>query len=192
LLAEDAGYFLYAGMLSIARAVWKPVMPTSHSSRESYSFHWVALVFFLILCLATAGLGAALTDLSVRDWYVGLEKPSWNPPNWVFGPVWTGLYIGMAIAAWLVWRRKGLADAWLPLLLFGLQLFLNAAWSALFFGMRSPGIALADILMLWIAILATIVAFRRVSNLSAALLVPYLAWVSFATALNWCIWRMNP
>jgi len=167
-------------------------MPTSHSSRESYSFHWVALVFFLILCLATAGLGAALTDLSVRDWYVGLEKPSWNPPNWVFGPVWTGLYIGMAIAAWLVWRRKGLADAWLPLLLFGLQLFLNAAWSALFFGMRSPGIALADILMLWIAILATIVAFRRVSNLSAALLVPYLAWVSFATALNWCIWRMNP
>lgn len=133
-----------------------------------------------------------MTDLSVRDWYVGLEKPSWNPPNWVFGPVWTGLYIGMAIAAWLVWRRKGLADAWLPLLLFGLQLFLNAAWSALFFGMRSPGIALADILMLWIAILATIVAFRRVSNLSAALLVPYLAWVSFATALNWCIWRMNP
>ena len=155
-------------------------------------FQWLVLALFLSICLATAGLGAAWTNLSVGDWYAAIRKPSWNPPNWVFGPVWTALYIGMAVAAWLVWRKNGLADAWLPLLLFGVQLFLNAVWSALFFGMRSPGIAFADIVLLWIAILATIVAFGRVSSLAATLLVPYLAWVSFATALNWSIWRMNP
>ena len=153
---------------------------------------WLVLALFVIICLGTAALGAAWTNLSVGDWYVTLAKPSWIPPKWVFGPVWTTLYIGMAIAAWLVWRNKGLGEAWLPLLLFGVQLFLNAAWSALFFGMRNPGIAFADIVLLWFAILATIVAFRRVSNLAATLLVPYLAWVSFATALNWSIWRMNP
>jgi tryptophan-rich sensory protein len=149
------------------------------------------LALFLVICLATAGLGAVWTNLSVGDWYAAMEKPSWTPPNWVFGPVWTALYVGMAVAAWLVWRKNGLADAWLPLLFFAVQLFLNAAWSALFFGMRNPGIAFADIVLLWIAILATIVAFGRVSNLAATLLVPYLTWVSFAMALNWSIWRLN-
>lgn len=153
---------------------------------------WLILALFLVICLATAGLGAAWTNLSVGDWYAAIKKPTWNPPNWLFGPVWTALYIGMAVAAWLVWRKNGLADAWLPLLLFGVQLFLNAAWSALFFGMRSPGIAFVDIVLLWFAILATIVTFGRVSSLAATLLVPYLAWVSFATVLNWSIWRMNP
>lgn len=153
---------------------------------------WLVLALFVMICLAIAGLGAAWTNLSVGDWYATLNKPSWNPPKWVFGPVWTTLYIMMAVAAWLVWRTKGLADARVPLLLFGAQLCLNAAWSALFFGRRNPGIAFADIVLLWIAILATIVAFGRVSNLAAILLVPYLSWVSFAAALNWSIWRMNP
>lgn len=167
-------------------------MSAGRSTREGSLSQWLVLALFLGICLATAGLGAASTSLSVGDWYAAIKKPSWNPPNWVFGPVWTALYIGMAVAAWLVWRKNGLADAWLPLRLFGVQLFLNAAWSALFFGMRNPGIALADIVLLWIAILATIVAFGRVSSLAATLLVPYLAWVSFATALNWSIWRLNP
>ena len=153
---------------------------------------WLVLALFLVICLATAGIGAAWTNLSVGDWYAAIKKPTWNPPNWLFGPVWTALYIGMAVAAWLVWRKNGLADAWLPLLLFGVQLFFNAVWSALFFGMRSPGIAFVDIVLLWFAILATIVTFGRVSSLAATLLVPYLAWVSFATVLNWSIWRMNP
>lgn len=149
------------------------------------------LVLFLAICLGTAGLGAAVTNLSVHDWYTTLEKPSWNPPNWLFGPVWTTLYIGMAIAAWLVWRKRGLAEGWLPLTLFGIQLTLNAIWSALFFGLRSPGAAFVEILLLWISILATIIAFTRYSTWAAALLVPYLTWVSFATALNWTLWRMN-
>lgn len=185
--------YVFAGMLrGIAHEVGKPAMSAGQSDREGFVSQWHVLALFVLICLGTAGLGAAWTNLSVGDWYATLNKPSWNPPKWVFGPVWTALYIGMAVAAWLVWRKNGLADAWLPLLLFGVQLFLNAAWSALFFGMRSPGIAFADIVLLWIAILATIIAFGRVSSLAATLLVPYLAWVSFATALNWSIWRMNP
>lgn len=185
--------YVFAGMLrGIAHNVGKPIMPTGPSTRESSFFQWVVLALFLILCLGTAGLGAAVTNLSVGTWFAALEKPPWNPPNWVFGPVWTTLYVGMAVAAWLVWRRRGFADVSLPLFLFGVQLFLNSAWSVLFFGMRNPGIAFADILLLWLAIAATIVAFGRVSTLAAILLVPYLAWVSFATVLNWSIWWLNP
>jgi tryptophan-rich sensory protein len=125
-------------------------------------------------------------------WYVTLEKPSWNPPNWIFGPVWTCLYIAMAIAAWLVWRKEGIAGARAQLLLFAGQLILNAAWSFLFFGLRNPGLALVDIVLLWLSILATLLAFAKVSGWAAALFLPYLAWVSFATALNWALWRMNP
>jgi tryptophan-rich sensory protein/uncharacterized protein YbjT (DUF2867 family) len=185
--------YVFAGMLrGIAQDIGKPVMSADRSARKGVLTQSFALVLFVLICLGTAGLGAFWTNLSVGNWYTTLSKPSWNPPNWVFGPVWTALYIGMAIAAWLVWRKNGLAEAWLPLLLFGVQLFLNAAWSALFFGMRSPGIAFADIVLLWFAILVTIIAFGRVSSLAAFLLVPYLAWVSFATALNWSIWRLNP
>ncbi len=185
--------YVFAGMLrGIAHDVGKPVMSAGQSVREAYVSQWLVLALFVMICLGTAGLGAAWTNLSVGDWYVTLNKPSWNPPKWVFGPVWTTLYIMMAIAAWLIWRKKGLADAWLPLLLFGVQLCLNTAWSALFFGERNPGIAFADIVLLWFAILATIIAFRRESNLAALLLFPYFAWVSFATALNCSIWRLNP
>jgi tryptophan-rich sensory protein/uncharacterized protein YbjT (DUF2867 family) len=185
--------YVFAGMLrGIAYDVGKPVMSAGRSAREGSVSQWLVLALFVMICLGTAGLGAAWTNLSVGDWYVTLNKPSWNPPKWVFGPVWTTLYIMMAIAASLVWRDKGLADGWLPMLLFGVQLCLNAAWSALFFGMRNPGVAFADIVLLWFAILATIIAFGRISNLAALLLVPYLAWVSFATALNCSIWRMNP
>ena len=185
--------YVFVGMLrGIAHDVGRPAMAAGRSTRKGSLSQWLVLAVFLVICLATAGLGAAWTNLSVGDWYAAIKKPSWNPPNWIFGPVWTALYIGMAVAAWLVWRKNGLAGAWLPLLLFGVQLVLNAAWSALFFGMRSPGIAFADIVLLWLAIVATIGAFGRVSPLAATLLVPYLAWVSFATVLNWSIWRMNP
>lgn len=165
--------------------------PQAIQSRGIPLTHWLVLALFLLICLGTATLGAAVTNLSVGDWYVDLHKPSWNPPSWIFGPVWTLLYVTMAVAAWIVWRRKGLAQGRMPLLLFGVQLTLDAGWSPLFFGLRNPGLAFADIVLLWLAIAATVVAFGRVSRWATGLLLPYLGWVSFATALNFVIWRMN-
>lgn len=125
------------------------------------------------------------------DWYLTLNKPSWNPPGWVFGPVWTLLYTMMAIAAWLVWRKGGIAKQRRPLTLFAVQLLLNALWTPLFFGLHMLGVAFAEIILLWIAILATILAFRKVSPSAAWLLVPYLLWVTFAAILNATLWWMN-
>lgn len=122
------------------------------------------------------------------EWYGSLEKPHWNPPGWIFGPVWTALYLMMATAAWLVWKRDGWRK---PMFLYLFQLILNAAWTPLFFGAHAPGWALLDIIALWFAILLTLLAFLRVSKPAGWLLVPYLAWVSFATFLNHTLWRMN-
>ena len=125
------------------------------------------------------------------EWYAGLIKPTWNPPNWIFGPVWTVLYIMMAVAAWLVWRAKGWKGAGFALQLFIAQLIANALWSYCFFGLQKPFIALLDILVMWLLILATIIAFSRIKPLAAGLLVPYFLWVSFAAFLNFTIWRLN-
>jgi benzodiazapine receptor len=151
-----------------------------------------ALAASLALCFAVAGLGGYWTSLGLGSWYDGLRKPSWTPPAWIFGPVWTALYASMAVAAWLVWRRCALAGAWVPLSLFGLQLTLNLAWTGLFFALRRPGWAFGEILLLWVSILATLWAFGRISRLAAGLLIPYLAWVAFAAALNFTLWRLNP
>ena len=124
-------------------------------------------------------------------WYAALAKPSWNPPNWIFGPVWSMLYVLMAVAAWLVWQRGGWAKQAAPLRLFLLQLALNATWSWLFFGRQRPDLAFYEILTLWAAILATLDRFWRVRPLAGALLIPYLAWVSFAAVLNFTLWRLN-
>ena len=149
---------------------------------------WMVLAGFVLLCFAVAGMGSALTNLSVKTWYPTLRKPSFNPPDWLFGPVWTALYLMMAVAAWLVWTRTG----WHPALtLFFAQLALNVVWSGLFFGMRSPGAALAEIVLLWFAILLTTIGFAAVSSAAAALMLPYLAWVAFAAVLNFSIWRLN-
>ena len=150
-----------------------------------------ALVAWLALCFAVAGLGGYWTSLGLGPWYDGLRKPPWTPPNRVFGPVWTALYAVMAVAAWLVWRRRGLARVGLPLALFVLQLALNLAWTGLFFALRRPGLAFGEILLLWAVILATLGAFGRVSRVAGLLLIPYLAWVTFAAALNLAIWRLN-
>jgi tryptophan-rich sensory protein len=150
------------------------------------------LAVALGLSLGTGFVGSLATSTSVATWYPALEKPAWTPPGWLFGPVWTLLYVMMGIAAWLVWRQVNAGRATLPLLLFALQLLLNAGWSLLFFGLRSPGLALIEILLLWIAIAATLWAFARVQRRAALLLAPYLAWVSFAAALNLEIWRINP
>jgi len=149
------------------------------------------LVLFVAVCFVVAAAGAGFTSRSVSDWYPTLRTPSWNPPAWIFGPVWTVLYLMMAIAAWLVWRRRGFDGAAGALGIFTLQLALNALWSPLFFGLRNPLAGLLDIVPLWAAILATLVCFLRISPLAGALMVPYWLWVSFATALNFVIWKMN-
>ncbi len=149
----------------------------------------LALVCWLSLCFSAASLGAFFMP---GEWYATLKKPSWNPPGWLFGPVWSALYTMMAVAAWLVWKRGGFATLRRPLSLFLVQLALNAAWTPLFFGWHRPGLAFAEIFLLWLAIAATIADFRPVSRAAMLLLVPYLAWVSFAAVLNFTLWRLNP
>lgn len=160
-----------------------PTLPTPSRSRRS-----LGLVGWLTLCFAAAAFGGFFLP---GEWYAQLQKPSWNPPSWLFGPVWTALYIMMAIAAWLVWQRGGFATQRLALSLFLLQLMFNVAWSSLFFGLRNPALAFVDIVLLWVALLATLLSFWQRSRVAGALLIPYLAWVSFASALNFALWRLN-
>ena len=143
---------------------------------------WIALTF-----------SAALTGVfvSTGGWYAGLAKPAWNPPGWLFGPVWTLLYCMMAVAAWLVWRRGGWRERRRPLGLYLVQWGLNALWTPLFFGLRLPGIAFAEIIVLVLAVLATLISFWNVRRLAGLLMVPYALWVAFAAALNYTIWRLN-
>ena len=148
----------------------------------------LGLVVALAVTFSAAYVGSRFP---VDDWYAALSKPTWNPPNWLFGPVWGILYLLMAIAAWLVWRKSGFAGAAIPLGIFVLQLGLNAAWSWLFFGRHELGLALIEILVLWGAILGTIIGFWRLNPISGILLVPYLLWVTFAAVLNFTIWRLN-
>jgi translocator protein len=145
----------------------------------------VGLVGWLALCFGAAAVGARFRP---GPWYAALRKPAWNPPNWIFAPVWTVLYALMATAVWLVWRQAGVAPA---LALFLGQLALNAAWTWLFFGLRRPGLALAEIAALWLALVATALAFGAIRPLAGLLLLPYLAWVTFAGALNAALWRRN-
>jgi tryptophan-rich sensory protein len=160
------------------------------SSQNTSSVRTIlGLCGWLLLCFAAASLGAVFMP---GEWYASLRKPTWNPPAWVFGPVWSALYTMMAVAAWLVWKRGGFVAQRRPLTLFLAQLALNAAWTPLFFGLHRPGVAFAVIILLWLAIAATLFAFRPVSRAAAWLLAPYLAWVSFATVLNGTLWRLNP
>ena len=152
----------------------------------------LTLVVFVLICQAAGGIGGLFTATSVGTWYAALRKPPYNPPGWIFGPVWTVLYALMGVAAWLVVRRGWDSVAVkAALAAFVAQLVLNMLWSAVFFGMRSPGIAFIELLGLWVAILVTIRLFWRVSPTAGALLVPYVLWVSFAAVLNYSIWRLN-
>jgi tryptophan-rich sensory protein len=145
-------------------------------------------VGWLVLTFAAAALGARFLP---DEWYRRLNKPNWNPPNSIFAPVWTILYLFMAVAAWLVWSRYGFGSAFVPLSLFVAQLLLNAAWTWLFFGRHRIRGALIDIAVLWITILVTLLSFWTLEPLAGLLLLPYLGWVSFAALLNWTILQMN-
>jgi tryptophan-rich sensory protein len=164
---------------------------TAPAARPSPTGQLLVLAGLIALCLAVGALGALATAQSVGTWYQTLAKPSFNPPDRVFGPVWTALYILMAVAAWLAWRSAGWRAARPALMLFALQLALNLGWSLLFFGARWIGGALVEVVLLWFAIAATIAAFRRHSQWAGILMMPYIAWVTFATALNFAIWRLN-
>ncbi len=137
-------------------------------------------------------IGSVFTMPSITGWYAGIVKPAINPPAWIFGPVWTTLFVFMGIAAFLVWK-KGLErqDVKIALSIFAGQLVLNTLWSIIFFGLHSPGGALIEIVFLWLAILATIIAFAKISKPAAWLLLPYILWVSFAGYLNYSLWILN-
>jgi len=177
-----------------SRVAWLSPRGTSLSAsstercRPSARLQAFALIGWLVLCFAAAGTAGFV---SIDGWYAALQKPSWNPPAWVFGPAWTLLYICMAFAAWLVWREGGWKAQGRALGLFLVQWVLNALWTPLFFGLHQPGLAFAEIAILWLVLAATLAAFWRVNKIAGALLVPYLAWVSFAAALNFTIWRLN-
>jgi benzodiazapine receptor len=152
------------------------------------------LVGSVLLCEAVGAIGSIYTYDSVRDWYPELEKPSYTPPSWVFAPVWTLLYAMMGVSLYLASQRhtEEVGGVWrASRVLIGTQLALNALWSYVFFGRRAPGWALLEILFLWVAITATILAFFKISRTAALLLLPYLLWSSFAVALNHSIWRLN-
>lgn len=150
------------------------------------------LIFFILLCQVAGLIGSLATAPAIPTWYATLNKPAFNPPNWLFAPVWTILYLLMGISAYLVWS-KGTKKQKVktPLLLFGFQLALNIAWSFLFFGWHSLFLALIEIIFLWLVILLTILSFTRISRLAGILLLPYLFWVSFATLLNFFIVKLN-
>lgn len=151
----------------------------------------LGLIGWLALSFAAAAIGA-VASANAEDFYAQLVWPSWAPPGWLFGPVWTVLYLMMGIAAWLVWRERGFSGARSALSLFCAQLVANAIWSWLFFRWQQGALAFVEVIVLWFLILATIVSFWRVSRPAGALLLPYLAWVTFATALTFATWRANP
>lgn len=147
----------------------------------------IKIIIAVVVSEIAGIVGSIFTTPSIGTWYANLIRPQLSPPNWVFGPVWTTLFLLMGLAAGFVWIKKG----YRALALFGVQLVLNVIWSVIFFGLHSPAGAFIEIIFLWLAILATIIAFAKVSKLAAWLMVPYILWVSFASYLNFMIWMLN-
>jgi len=152
---------------------------------------WLMLAGFVAVCLMVGAIGALSTASSIDGWYRDLAKPSFAPPDGVFGPVWTVLYMVMGIAGWRIWREAGLVRGKVALRLFATQLLLNLLWTFLFFGLRSPGVAFFEILLLIVGIAATIVAFRQIDKWAELMMAPYLLWVLFVSVLNGAIWYLN-
>jgi tryptophan-rich sensory protein len=173
---------------AVRRAVagLRPAPPALKGARSA-----LALAGCVSACFGAAAAGSFLSFDGVSAWYPAIAKPSWTPPAWLFGPVWSALYLMMGVAAWRVWRRDGLREARLSLGVFAIQLVFNAAWSGIFFGLRDPGLAFVEIMALWILVLVTTVLFSARDRVAAAMMLPYLCWVSFASVLNGAIAWMN-
>ena len=152
--------------------------------------NYLKLGVSILLPQLAGGLGAFFTITSVESWYMTIQRPRWNPPNWLFGPVWTALYLMMGIACYLIWKSDHPLKKQLLWLYFA-QLALNALWSPAFFGLENPLLGLVVIIPLWMLILACVIRFQKISKWASGLMVPYLLWVSFATALNYSIWQLN-
>ncbi len=153
-------------------------------------YEWLVLALITVCTLVPSLVVAATTRNSISTWYKGLQKPTWNPPNWLFGPVWTVLYISMSVAVWMVWKTE--PSAMWAFRLYAVQLLLNHLWSPTFFLLKRPGWAFALLVVLWSTIVATTGLFFFHSVTAGKLMIPYLAWVSFAGALNYRIWKDNP
>ena len=151
----------------------------------------MGLIGLFVVSFAASAVGA-VASIQAKSFYRQLVQPTWAPPPWLFGPVWTVLYALMAIAAWLVWRSGGFRANRIALSLFLLQLALNSLWTRFFFALHHGALAFTDIVLLWVLIVATLVSFRRVRPLAGTLLIPYLLWVSFASVLNYSVWQLNP
>lgn len=160
-------------------------------SRRSITSLVTALMISIVVCFTAGAIGGMATTTAVNGWYAEVIKPSWNPPNWIFGPVWSTLYLMMGVSAWLVWKDSQNKNPNLALGWFAFHLLLNVFWSVIFFGLQQPGWAAIEIVALWISIVVSILLFYRYSKLAAALLVPYLLWVTFAMFLNYTIWSLN-
>jgi len=161
------------------------------SDRPKVSRDLLGLFAFIILCLAVSGIGGAITATSVDTWYQALEKPPFNPPDWVFAPFWTALYILIGISAWRVWRLRSFEATGKAVAVFAVQLGLNLAWSFLFFGLQRIDLALIEIVILLCAIITNTIIFWRIDRLAGLLFVPYAAWVTYATVLNASLWLLN-
>ena len=166
-----------------------PLKPDKYTPKK----HWdiPGLCLFISLCLLVSGLGGAITSNTVDTWYQGINKPSFNPPDWVFAPIWITLYVLMGIAAWRIWRKSSPKKIVIPLAVFSIQLALNLIWSFLFFGIQRIDLALFEIVTLLIVIIANTVLFWRVDRLAGIFLIPYIAWVTYAMILNASIWILN-
>ena len=163
----------------------------THPSPFSFPKQVIGLLVWLLLAFAAAAAGG-LASIQAGPFYLGLVRPPWAPPPWLFGPVWSVLYLLMAVAAWLVWRAGAAKRSAAGLAVFTVQLALNALWTWLFFAWHRGAWAFAEIVLLWVLIAVTMTLFARTHRLAAALLLPYLAWVTFAAALNFSLWRLNP
>ena len=153
---------------------------------------WSKLIIAVVGCQLAGAVGAIFTSPNIATWYATLAKPSFNPPNWIFGPVWTILYLMMGISAYLIWsQKKEWSHNWKALAFFDLQLGLNVLWSIIFFGMQNPGLAFVEIIILLTALAVTIIKFYKISKIAAYLLIPYFLWGCFATVLNYSIWMLN-
>jgi len=153
---------------------------------------FIGLAAFIVLCLLVSGLGGIITATSVGSWYLSIEKPAFNPPNWVFAPVWTTIFVFIAIAGWRVWRKIHAPRRRPSMIAFAIQLGLNLTWSFLFFGLRRIDLAMVEIIVLLASIIITTILFWKIDRLAGALFVPYVVWVAFATLLNISLWLLNP
>lgn len=152
--------------------------------------NWWKLIVSVVVCQLAGGIGSLFTAPNITGWYGTLQKPSFNPPNWIFGPVWTTLFVLMGISLYLIWNSKSPKKN-IAITVFGVQLGLNVLWSVLFFGMQNPFLAFCEIILLWVAILASMILFWPIAKKTTWLLLPYILWVSFASILNFTLWQLN-